>query len=126
MIPIHELLSRLRWDRKLARRSHEIGYFDRVERCIIRVPLSKVRFPPDRRHVFEIEDAAGVRRRIPFHRVREVVESGRRIWHRPESPRPGRQAPREKLSHTSRSGNRRTDQDFGGRRFVAAAPVARR
>jgi uncharacterized protein (UPF0248 family) len=105
MIPIHELLSRLRWDRKLARRSHEIGYFDRVERCIIRVPLSKVRFPPDRRHVFEIEDAAGVRRRIPFHRVREVVESGRRIWHRPESPHsPGRTSPGKLTRRIAASG----------------------
>jgi uncharacterized protein (UPF0248 family) len=83
MIPIHELLSRIRWDRGFARGRIEIGYLDRIEKRVIRVPFRELRFPEDRHHVFEIEDAGGVRRRIPFHRVREVRRDGRAVWRRP-------------------------------------------
>ena len=82
MTPIHELLSHIRWDRRFAKGRFEIGYLDRIERRIIRVPFREVRFPEDRYHVFEIADAGGVRRRIPFHRVREVRRNGRTIWRR--------------------------------------------
>jgi uncharacterized protein (UPF0248 family) len=83
MTPIHELLSRIRWDRGFAKGRIEIGYLDRIERQVIRVPFRELRFPGDRRHVFEIVDADGVRRRIPFHRVREVRRNGRVVWRRP-------------------------------------------
>ena len=82
MIPIHELLNRIRWDRAFAKGWIEVGYFDRVKRRIVFAPLRKLRFPDDVRHVFEI-GAAGHRRRIPFHRVREVRIDGRVVWRRP-------------------------------------------
>lgn len=85
MTPIHEVLSRIRWDRGFAKGPVEIGYLDRVEQRIIRVPFRDLRFPADRRNVFEIVDADGVRRSIPFHRVREVRSDGRAVWLRPGS-----------------------------------------
>ena len=83
MTPIHELLSRIRWDRRFSKGLIEVGYLDRIERRILRVPFRDLRFPKDRRHVFEIVDADGVRRRIPFHRVREVRRDGQAVWRRP-------------------------------------------
>lgn len=83
MMPLRELLNRIRWDRGFARGRIELGYFDRVAGGIIRVPFRQVRFPPDRREVFELVDAGGVRRRIPLHRVREVRVEGNVIWRRP-------------------------------------------
>ncbi len=83
MTPIHELLSRIRWDRSFAGGLIEVGYLDRAEKRIIRVPFRDLRFPEDRRHVFEIVDPEGLRRRIPFHRVREVRRDGAAVWLRP-------------------------------------------
>jgi len=83
MTPIHELLSRIRWDRGFAKGRVELGYFDRVAKQIIRVPFRRLSFPSARRNVFELVDAAGMRRRIPLHRVREVRIDGRVIWRRP-------------------------------------------
>ena len=82
MTPIHELLNRIRWDSEYARGNFELGYFDRVERRIIRVPFREVQFRQDDANAFRLVDAAGQFHRVPFHRVREVHKDGQRIWQR--------------------------------------------
>jgi uncharacterized protein (UPF0248 family) len=84
MIPIHELLNRIRWDPEFAKGDFELGYYDRTENRIIKVLLKEVTFPPKTRSTFEVMDADGQVHRIPFHRVREVHKDGQRIWHRPD------------------------------------------
>ncbi len=83
MIPIRELLNRIRWDPGFAPGQVELGYFDRLTKEIVRVPLQRLSFPPARRGIFELADADGLRHRIPLHRVREVRVDGRVIWRRP-------------------------------------------
>jgi uncharacterized protein (UPF0248 family) len=57
MIPIHELLNRIRWDPKFARGTFELGYYDRVEDRIISVPFKEVNFPEDDPHALRLVDA---------------------------------------------------------------------
>jgi uncharacterized protein (UPF0248 family) len=83
MIPAHELLSRIRWDREFGQGRFEIGYFDRREDALQWVAFQEVVFPADNRQVFEVTDDSGRVRRIPFHRVREVMRDGQVIWQRP-------------------------------------------
>ncbi len=83
MMPIHELLNRIRWDPEFGRGRFEIGYYDRTERAIRRLELREITFPENERHVFQWTDGAGRLRRIPFHRVRQVVRNGQIIWQRP-------------------------------------------
>jgi uncharacterized protein (UPF0248 family) len=83
MQPIHEVLSRIRWDAEFGRGNFEIGYLDRFENRIVIVPLSEVRFPEDESNAFEIIGGDGTAHRIPFHRVREVHKDGQVIWQRP-------------------------------------------
>jgi uncharacterized protein (UPF0248 family) len=83
MTPIHELLSRIRWDKDFGQGRFEIGYFDRYEREVHRVALPEVVFPEGARHTFATVDDSGQTRRIPFHRVRQVLKDGRIIWQRP-------------------------------------------
>ena len=83
MIPIHELLNRIRWDTEFGRGRFEIGYYDRRLDVIQRVAFREVVFPSGEGQVFEITDEAGQARRIPFHRVREVARDGQVIWRRP-------------------------------------------
>jgi uncharacterized protein (UPF0248 family) len=82
MIPIHELLSRIRWDAEFGRARFEIGYYDRLLDTLQRVAFREIVFPSGARQVFEIIDEDGQVRRIPFHRVREVARDGQVIWRR--------------------------------------------
>jgi len=79
MTPIHEVLSRIRHDREFGQARFEIGYFDRREGTVQCVAFHQITFPEGERRVFEVLDASGQARRIPFHRVREVWRDGTRI-----------------------------------------------
>ena len=83
MIPIHQLLSRIRWDPEFGRGTFDLGYFDRVEDRVIIVPLRQVDLVEDDPEAFRVMDAEGQVHRVPFHRVREVYKNGHRIWRRP-------------------------------------------
>lgn len=82
MLPIHKLLSRIRWDPRFRSGRFAIGYFDRLERRILVVPFDTIRFPAEAPGTFEIWDEEGGLHRIPFHRVRRVTRNGRIIWER--------------------------------------------
>jgi uncharacterized protein (UPF0248 family) len=85
MTPIHELLSRIRWDKEFGQGCFEIGYYDRMARTIQRVALREIVFPPEERRLFETVDECGRFQRIPFHRVREVYRDGQLVWQRPKA-----------------------------------------
>jgi len=92
MKPIHELLSRIRWDKEYGQGRFEIGYYDRMARTIQRVGLRDIVFPPEERRLFELVDESGQFQRIPFHRVREVYRDGQLVWQRPASTSPTHQS----------------------------------
>jgi uncharacterized protein (UPF0248 family) len=82
MMPIHELLSRIRWDAEFARASFTVGYYDRVQRTVVRVPFARLAFDPDDHSAFIALDEDGAAHRVPYHRVREVTRDGELIWQR--------------------------------------------
>ena len=88
MIPIHELLNRIRWDPEFAQGNFQLGYFDRAENRVILVPLKEVHFPADGPETFTLIDEEGRTHRVPFHRVREVYKDSQRIWNRPHPEKP--------------------------------------
>jgi uncharacterized protein (UPF0248 family) len=85
MIPIHELLNRIRWDPDFAKGDFELGYYDLAENRIITVPLKEITFPTESPSAFQLVDQEGQVHRVPFHRVREVYKDSARIWHRGEA-----------------------------------------
>jgi uncharacterized protein (UPF0248 family) len=86
MIPIQELLSRIRWDPEFGRGKFIIGYYDRIEAQIIKVPLARIAFATDSPASFDAIEADGSVHSVPYHRVREVYRDGELIWQRPEPP----------------------------------------
>lgn len=44
MQPIHELLNRIHWDEEFAKGDFELGFLDRVEEKIIRLPFRNIVF----------------------------------------------------------------------------------
>jgi uncharacterized protein (UPF0248 family) len=86
--PIHEVLSRIRWDPTFGRGRFELGYWDRVCRKVVRVPLARVHADPDDRYSLRLMDAAGGIVSLPYHRVVAVWRDGELIWqrHTPQPP----------------------------------------
>lgn len=82
MIPIHELINRIRWDEVFAKGDFVIGYYDREVKKIIRVPLQQIHFTPGNHFFLQIIDSDGYVHEVPFHRVKEVYKDGKLIWHR--------------------------------------------
>lgn len=82
MIPVHELLSRIRWDKDFGRGQFVIGYYDRLEERIVRVPLREIFFEPEDHFSFDLIDQDGLLHRIPLHRIKEVYKDGELIWKR--------------------------------------------
>ena len=82
MIPIHEILNRIRWDQEFAKGEFVIGYYDRIEDRIIQVPLREIYLDPDEHFSFQVYDEEGKLHTVPFHRVKEVYKDGKLIWHR--------------------------------------------
>ena len=82
MIPIHELLSRIRWDNEFGKGNFEIGYFDHIERKSIRVSFKEMFFQAGNHFSFQLENDEGDMVTVPFHRIREVYKDGLLIWQR--------------------------------------------
>jgi uncharacterized protein (UPF0248 family) len=82
MTPIQDILHRIAWDPAFGSGSFVIGYLDRLSGRIVRIPFERVVLAPGRGFAFDVVDADGVARMIPYHRVREVRRDGRIIWRR--------------------------------------------
>jgi uncharacterized protein (UPF0248 family) len=82
MIPIQELLNRIHWDPEFAKGTFEIGYYDRVDKRIIRVPMRSLYFDPEDHFCFQLMDADGNLHTVPLHRIKQVFRNGDLIWHR--------------------------------------------
>jgi uncharacterized protein (UPF0248 family) len=83
MVPVQKLLARILWDGDFGQGSFEIGYLDHLEARIIRVPLQEIIFEEGNHFSFQLQDAGGNIRTIPFHRIREVYKDNALIWKRP-------------------------------------------
>lgn len=82
MIPIHELLNRIRWDEDYGDADFVIGYYDRVADAIIRVPLADISFEAGDHFDFSLTDEEGREHTIPLHRIRQVYRNGELVWER--------------------------------------------
>ena len=82
MIPIQDLLHRIRWDAEFGRAEFQVGYYDRIERSLVLKPLAEFTFPKDRPGVFEWTDCAGELHTVPLHRIKAVYRNDELIWHR--------------------------------------------
>lgn len=83
MMPIQELLNRIRWDEEFGKGDFALGYYDRVKDRIIIESFREVEFPKDLRFSFQVVDEQGWVLTIPYHRIREVYKDGQLIWQRP-------------------------------------------
>jgi uncharacterized protein (UPF0248 family) len=88
VIPIQDLLHRIRWDPGFGRGTFEVAFVDRVAGVLERVPVDRLQFDPGEPFGFETLGRDGEPRFIPYHRVREVYRDGVLIWQRTVDDRP--------------------------------------
>jgi uncharacterized protein (UPF0248 family) len=89
MIPIHQLLNRIHWDREFGAAAFEIGYYDRLRAGIVRVPLAAEEAIVVRsggQVLLPLPGEDGLLHSVPLHRIREVFRNGLLIWQRPGLP----------------------------------------
>jgi uncharacterized protein (UPF0248 family) len=82
MIPIHQLLSRIRWDKEFGRGQFVIGYLDNVTGKIQYVAFQDAQPDPVNHALLDIFDDEGVKISLPLHRIRQVLRNGEVIWQR--------------------------------------------
>lgn len=82
MVPIHELLNRIRWDKEFANADFLIGYYDRLENEIFLIPLAQVFREQGDNFSVKVMDDEGILHMVPFHRIKEVYRNGELIWKR--------------------------------------------
>ena len=75
MIPIKDLLNRIKWDEKENPKDYEIVYIDRVLQQEVKVKFKKISKIEEG---FMIVDEAS----IPLHRIVKVYKKGKLIWER--------------------------------------------
>ena len=86
MMPIQDLLNRIRWDEEFGRGEFLIGYYDRVADQIVKVPFERIHLEKGEHFGFDAIEADGSVHNVPFHRVRDVWRDGELIWHRDIPP----------------------------------------
>jgi uncharacterized protein (UPF0248 family) len=96
MLPIHQLLARIEFDREFARGAFEIAYLDRRRMGLVRIPFERI--VSRGAFGFEAEQEDGTVQSIPYHRVREVRRDGAVIWLRLARAAPARRRNGELVS----------------------------
>jgi uncharacterized protein (UPF0248 family) len=92
VIPIHELLARIRWDPQFGSARFELAYLDRTRKALVRLPLERIRTRQgeEARFGFEALEEDGTAHSVPYHRVRAVWRDGELIWSRAPRATSGR------------------------------------
>ena len=78
MIPIKELLNKIKWDKREKPEQYSIFYFDRILKTLMKIPYTKIRKIEGSFLVLDNEKETN----IPMHRIRKVVKDKVIIWER--------------------------------------------
>jgi len=78
MQPIHELLNKIKWDKREDPGQYSIFYFDRILRKLIKIPYDKIKRIEGSFMVLDNEEESN----IPLHRIKKVAKNDIVVWKR--------------------------------------------
>ena len=78
MQPIHELLNKIKWDKRENPNEYSIFYFDRILKKLIKIPYNKIKRIEGIFMVLDNEDETN----IPLHRIKRVTKNNVVVWQR--------------------------------------------
>ena len=79
MIPIRDLLNKIKWDPKETPGNYVLYYYDRIENSLKEIRFKDIRKISERFMLVEID---GKEADIPLHRIKKVVRKGTVVWER--------------------------------------------
>ncbi len=86
MMPIHELLARIRWDSAFGRGQFTLGYVDHDTAELRYVPFKDAWPDPDNPSMLDFIDERGAVVTLPLHRIHKILRNSEAIWQRETSP----------------------------------------
>ena len=78
MIPIQDLLNKIKWDKRENPSEYLIFYYDRILKKLIKIPYMKIKRLEGSFMVLDNEDESD----IPLHRIKKVMKSNEVVWER--------------------------------------------
>ena len=79
MIPIRDLLNKIKWDPKETPGNYVLYYYDRIENSLKEIRFKDIKEISERFMLVEID---GKEADIPLHRIKKVVRNGTVVWER--------------------------------------------
>jgi uncharacterized protein (UPF0248 family) len=86
VIPIRELLARIRWDAAFGRGQFTLGYVDHESEELRYVAFKDARPNPNNASMLDFVDERGEVVSLPLHRIHQVLSNGETIWQRDTPP----------------------------------------
>lgn len=77
MIPVQEILNKIKWTGKPE--EHTLGIYDRKENKIIKIPMKNIASIDK---TFMLIKQEGIEKEIPLHRIRKIWKGEQLIWER--------------------------------------------
>ena len=78
MQPIHELLNKIKWDKRENPNEYFIFYYDRILKKLIQIPYNKIKRIEGSFMVLDNEDESNV----PLHRIKKAEKDNIVFWER--------------------------------------------
>lgn len=78
MIPVKNLINKIKWDKRENPRDYKIFYFDRILNKLIKIPYSKIKRLEGSFMVLDNEEESNV----PLHRIKKVMKNHVVVWER--------------------------------------------
>ena len=76
MLPIHQLLNKIKWDKRENPEEYSVFYYDRILKKLIEIPYTKIKRLEGSFMVLDNEEETN----IPLHRVRKVIKNDKIVW----------------------------------------------
>ncbi len=78
MLPIQDLLNKIKWDKRENPDDYSIFYYDRILKKLIKIPYNKIKRIEGSFMILDNEEESN----IPLHRIRKVSKNNAVVWER--------------------------------------------
>lgn len=78
MQPIHDLLNKIKWDKRENPAQYSIFYYDRILNKLLKIPYTKIKRIEGSFMVLDNKEESN----IPLHRIKKVAKDDIGVWER--------------------------------------------
>ena len=78
MIPIRDLINKIKWDKRENPEEYTLFYFDRILNKLISIPYAKIKRIEGSFMIIDNEEEIN----IPLHRIKKVTKNNFVVWER--------------------------------------------